>query len=59
MERYFTDQETTVEELENFKWEVMSKTEDKLENALYALYLQQQIDEVMTGVEWLVELEIE
>lgn len=48
MEMYFTDQEMTIPELEEYKWEVLQ--EQTLESALYALYLQNQIDAIMTNI---------
>jgi hypothetical protein len=48
MEIYFTDQEMTIPELEEYKWEILM--ENTLESAIYALYLQNRIDEIMMGV---------
>lgn len=48
MEVYFTDEEMTIPQLEEYKWEMMQ--EGSFESAMYALYLQQRINEIMTGI---------
>ncbi len=45
---YFTDQEMSIPELEEYKWEIMM--ESSFESAIYALYLQNRIDEIQMGI---------
>ena len=45
MEIFFLEEELTIEELERKKWEAL--TENTMEGAFYALYLQHQISQTL------------